>query len=51
MEKLGNPQNELQMIHVAGTNGKGSTVAFFAVSVYATRTASWYIYISIFKAV
>ncbi|KRO10548.1 bifunctional folylpolyglutamate synthase/dihydrofolate synthase [Paucilactobacillus hokkaidonensis] len=28
MEKLGNPQNELQMIHVAGTNGKGSTVAF-----------------------
>ena len=24
-EKLGNPQNELKFIHVAGTNGKGST--------------------------
>ncbi len=23
-EKLGNPQNELQFVHVAGTNGKGS---------------------------
>ena len=23
-EKLGNPQNELKFIHVAGTNGKGS---------------------------
>ena len=24
LEKLGNPQNELKVIHVAGTNGKGS---------------------------
>ena len=24
-EKLGNPQNELEFVHVAGTNGKGST--------------------------
>lgn len=28
MEMLGNPQNKLTMIHVTGTNGKGSTVAF-----------------------
>lgn len=28
MELLGNPQEHLKMIHVAGTNGKGSTVAF-----------------------
>jgi len=27
MEKLGNPQRELKFIHVAGTNGKGSTCA------------------------
>lgn len=27
LSKLGNPQNSLQSIHVAGTNGKGSTVA------------------------
>ena len=25
---LGNPQKELKVIHVAGTNGKGSTIAF-----------------------
>lgn len=28
MEKLGNPQNELKFIHVAGTNGKGSVCSF-----------------------
>ncbi|MHC9532880.1 bifunctional folylpolyglutamate synthase/dihydrofolate synthase [Dellaglioa sp. L3N] len=28
MQRLGNPQNQIDMIHVAGTNGKGSTVAF-----------------------
>lgn len=29
-ERLGNPQNYLKFIHVAGTNGKGSTSAFLA---------------------
>lgn len=24
MEKLGNPQDKLKIIHIAGTNGKGS---------------------------
>lgn len=28
LEKLGNPQNKQEIIHVAGTNGKGSTIAF-----------------------
>lgn len=28
MDMLGNPQNELEIIHIAGTNGKGSTGAF-----------------------
>lgn len=28
MEKLGNPQDDLKMIHVAGTNGKGSVLAY-----------------------
>ena len=27
-EKLGNPQNSLKFIHVAGTNGKGSVLAY-----------------------
>ena len=30
MEKLGNPQDDLKFIHVAGTNGKGSTCRFLA---------------------
>jgi dihydrofolate synthase/folylpolyglutamate synthase len=28
MNRLGNPQDDLQCVHVAGTNGKGSTIAF-----------------------
>lgn len=28
LELLGNPEKELSMLHIAGTNGKGSTVAF-----------------------
>lgn len=30
LDKLGNPQNRLRFIHVAGTNGKGSTCAMIA---------------------
>ncbi len=30
LDMLGNPQNELKYIHVAGTNGKGSTCAFLS---------------------
>lgn len=30
MERLGNPESNLRIIHVAGTNGKGSTCAFIA---------------------
>lgn len=29
-DKLGNPQMELQFVHIAGTNGKGSTLAFIS---------------------
>ena len=28
LKKVGNPEKHLQVIHVAGTNGKGSTIAF-----------------------
>ena len=30
MEYLGNPQDDLKFIHLAGTNGKGSTSAMLA---------------------
>lgn len=28
LKRLGNPQKELKVVHVAGTNGKGSTITF-----------------------
>ncbi len=28
LRRLGNPQDKFKVIHVAGTNGKGSTCAF-----------------------
>lgn len=30
MNRLGNPQNKLRVIHIAGTNGKGSTLAMIS---------------------
>ena len=27
-ERLGNPQNQLKFVHIAGTNGKGSVLAY-----------------------
>ena len=36
MEYLGNPQDKLDFVHVAGTNGKGSTAAFIS-SIYAAH--------------
>lgn len=40
LERMGNPQNRLKFIHIAGTNGKGSTCAMlaktFALSGYRT---------------
>ena len=30
LEKLGNPQNSMKYVHIAGTNGKGSTAAMTA---------------------
>ncbi|MDE6202212.1 MAG: bifunctional folylpolyglutamate synthase/dihydrofolate synthase, partial [Lachnospiraceae bacterium] len=29
-EKLGNPQRDLSFVHIAGTNGKGSALAFLS---------------------
>lgn len=30
LNRLGNPQNQLKIVHIAGTNGKGSILAFLA---------------------
>lgn len=36
LEKLGNPQNGINLIHVAGTNGKGSVCAFLEKMLLAS---------------
>ena len=30
LEKLGNPQEKLKIVHIAGTNGKGSVLAMLS---------------------
>ena len=30
LRRVGNPQDELSFIHIAGTNGKGSALAFIS---------------------
>ena len=35
LDRMGNPQDDLQFIHLAGTNGKGSTAAFLAAMFQA----------------
>lgn len=35
MERLGNPQDRLRFIHIAGTNGKGSTAAMLSAVLQA----------------
>lgn len=35
LERLGNPQNQIPIVHIAGTNGKGSTCAFVDAALRA----------------
>ena len=34
--ELGNPQNDLRFIHIAGTNGKGSVLAYISTILSET---------------
>lgn len=34
-ENLGNPQDRLQFVHIAGTNGKGSVLAYLSTVLQA----------------
>lgn len=50
MNRLGNPQEQLKIIHVAGTNGKGSTCAFLtAILTAAGYRVGRYISPSVFS--
>ena len=35
--RLGNPQDDLKIIHIAGTNGKGSTAAYLSSIFWSKR--------------
>ena len=37
LEKVGNPQDDLQFIHIAGTNGKGSVMAYISTVLEEAR--------------
>ena len=44
LEKVGNPHKGLQIIHVAGTNGKGSTIAMMnaILQAHELKTACYF---------
>ena len=44
LEKVGNPHKKLSFVHVAGTNGKGSTIAMMnsMLQAYGVKTACFY---------
>ena len=44
LEQLNNPQHKIRGIHVGGTNGKGSTVAYLRTALIGERILSRNIY-------
>lgn len=50
LDRLGNPQDELKFIHIAGTNGKGSVLAYLSVALeYAGYRVGRYISPTLFS--
>lgn len=41
MKRLGNPQDDLKYVHVAGTNGKGSVIAFLYSALSGCEISHW----------
>ena len=44
MKRLGNPQDQLKYVHVAGTNGKGSVIAYLYTTLMEAGYQSGKIY-------
>ena len=40
LDKLGNPEEKIQAVHVVGTNGKGSTVSYLREALVANNYKS-----------
>ena len=51
LEQLGNPQSGIPFVHVAGTNGKGSTTAFLCKILEQTGKKSGDVYFTTFDYV
>ena len=49
LDAIGNPQEQLQVIHIAGTNGKGSVTAFCAAS-HRSRISNRYADVAVYPA-
>ncbi|MGX7071490.1 bifunctional folylpolyglutamate synthase/dihydrofolate synthase [Helcococcus kunzii] len=43
LEQIGNPQDKLKIIHIAGTNGKGSTANFLASTLSKTTKCGLFV--------
>ena len=46
LEKLGRPQQNMSVIHIAGTNGKGSVSAFFVLNFKGSRDSYRNVYLT-----
>ena len=46
LDRLGRPQDRLKFVHVAGTNGKGSTCAYLASILQAAGLRTCLLYTS-----
>ena len=44
VDLLGNPEQTYPIIHVTGTNGKGSTIAFYEGAFCCPWENGWYLY-------
>lgn len=47
MEKLGHPERRVRAVHIGGTNGKGSTVAYFAFDFAGGRLFGRYVHLTV----
>ena len=44
LDKLGSPDKKLKIIHIAGTNGKGSTAEYITKILIAARKKGGHVY-------
>ncbi len=48
LNKIGNPQSKLKTIHIAGSNGKGSTCIIYCKYPHGKWMQSWIVHLTSF---